>query len=175
MATRHLSRIIVLQTLYEWDFWAQKDKEGSKGDVKKSGRDFFSILERNLKEFGPDIDEPDFVRNLGKGILEKLKDLNEIISRYASEWPLEQISLTDRNVLRIGIFELLYRDRAEVPPKVAINEAVELSKNFGGENSGKFINGVLGSILKDKIKEGVIKEEELIHKPSEIDEVKNEN
>jgi len=137
MASRHLSRSIVLQSIYEWDFY----------DKKKEGLD--SILKRNIGKFGPDIENLDFIEKLAKGILENLSKIDKLISISAPERPIEQISIIDRNILRIGLFELLYAKKEEVPPKVAINEAIELAKNFGGENSSKFINGVLGTVFKE--------------------------
>ena len=136
MATRQLCRSIVLQSLYEWDFYKQK-------------ADFSSILERNLQEFGPGIDEPEFAWKLAKGIMEHKKEIDEIITKAAPDWPLEQIAPVDRNALRVGLYELLFADRKEVPPKVAINEAIEIAKNYGGPNSGKFINGVLGTVYRE--------------------------
>jgi len=136
MATRHLARSIILQSLYEWDFYNQKE-------------DLTKILERNMKEFGPGIDEPEFVWNLMKNIISHKKEIDNIITKAAPEWPIDQISVVDRNVLRIGLYELLFADRNEVPPKVAINEAIEVAKNYGGPNSGKFINGVLGTVYRE--------------------------
>ena len=135
MATRHLARSIVLQSLYEWDFYDRKP-------------DLTKIIERNLKEFGPGMDEPEFVWRIAKGVIEKFDYLNNIIEKAAPEWPLRQIAIIDRNALRIGLYELLFADPNEVPAKVAINEAIELAKNYGGPNSGKFINGVLGTVYK---------------------------
>ena len=135
MASRKLSRSIVLQSLYEWDFYGKKS-------------DLIAIVERNLKEFGPGLDEPEFVWRLIQGVIDHLEKLDEIITQAAPEWPLNQISIVDRNVLRIGLYELLYADKKEVPDKVAINEAIEVAKNFGGPNSGKFINGVLGTVYR---------------------------
>ena len=135
MATRHLIRSIILQSLYEWDFYKRKG-------------DLVQILKRNLGEFGPGVDEPEFAEKITKGVFEHLQAVDKIIEKAAPEWPLEQVSIIDRNVLRIGLYELLYADPNEVPPKVAINEAVELAKNYGGPNSGKFINGVLGTVYK---------------------------
>lgn len=135
MATRHLARSIVLQSLYEWDFYDRKP-------------DLTQIIERNLKEFGPGMDEPEFVWRIVKGVIEKFDYLNNIIEKAAPEWPLRQIAIVDRNALRIGLYELLFADPNEVPAKVAINEAIELAKNYGGPNSGKFINGVLGTVYK---------------------------
>lgn len=136
MATRHLARSIVLQSFYEWDFYNRE-------------ADLTKIAERNLKEFGADIDEPDFVWRIVKGIVEHLAEIDKIIERAAPEWPLQQIAMVDRNVLRLGLYELLYADKEEVPPKVAINEAIELAKNYGGPNSPKFINGVLGTVYRE--------------------------
>ncbi len=135
MATRHLARSIILQSLYEWDFSGKES-------------DLVSIAQRNLDEFGPGINEPDFFWKIIKGIVEHLSDIDNIIATSATEWPLDQITIIDRNVLRIGVYELLYADHEEVPYKVAINEAIELAKNYGGINSGKFINGVLGTVYK---------------------------
>lgn len=136
MASRHLSRSIVMQSLYEWDFG------GKKAESLKN------IVEKNIKEFGPGLEDESFVWKLTTGIVKKLPQIDKIITKTAPEWPIEQITIIDRNVLRIGLYELLYEDKSEVPPKVAINEAIELAKNFGGESSGKFINGVLGTVYK---------------------------
>ena len=106
------------------------------------------ITERNIKDFGPGLEDLDFVRNLAKGVKKHIKELDNIIEKAAPEWPISQIPLIDRNVLRIGLFELLYANKEEVPPKVAINEAIELAKTFSGRISGKFINGVLGTVFK---------------------------
>jgi len=138
MATRHLARTIVLQSFYEWDFYKQKT-------------DLIHIVERNLAEFGPGIDEPDFVWRIVKGIVEHLEELNGIITKFAPEWPIEQIAIIDRNILRVGLYELLHADKNEIPPKVAINEAIELAKNYGGQNSSRFINGVLGAVFKQMV------------------------
>ncbi|MEK7626705.1 MAG: transcription antitermination factor NusB [Patescibacteria group bacterium] len=136
MATRHLARTIILQSLYEWDFYEHE-------------ADLAAIIDRNMKEFGPGIDEPDFVWRIAKGVIENIKEIDDIIKRVAPEWPLNQIAIVDRNVLRIGLYELLHADRNEVPPKVAINEAIEIAKNYGGQNSPKFINGVLGTVFRE--------------------------
>jgi len=136
MATRHLVRSVVLQSLYEWDFFDKKE-------------DFIKILERDLKEFAPGIDEPEFAWRIAKGIIENLSEIDKIIEKAAPQWPLNQIPIIDRNILRIGLYELLFANKEEVPPKVAINEAIELAKSYGGENSSKFINGVLGTIYKE--------------------------
>lgn len=137
MANRHLSRSIVLQTLFEWDFSVTEKK-----DVKE-------VVKRNLKEFAPGLEDDVFVFSLLEQILKKQKAIDEIIEKAAPDWPIDKISLVDRNILRIGLTELLFGDRQQVPPKVAINEAIELAKTFGGENSSKFINGVLGAVYKE--------------------------
>jgi N utilization substance protein B len=137
MSSRHLSRSIALQSLYEWDFLGKKPE-----DLEK-------ITEKNIKDFGPGLEDKSFIWQLVKGVKEHLKEIDKIIERAAPEWPIEQITIVDRNVLRIGLYELLYGNKEEVPPKVAINEAIELAKTFGGEGSGRFINGVLGTVYKE--------------------------
>ncbi len=137
MANRHLSRSIVLQTLFEWDF-SNKDKVYA-----------IDTLLRDAKEFAPGVDDISFMKSLLKNILEKQETLDAIIEKAAPEWPIDKISIVDRNVLRIGLYELVYGDRSEVPAKVAINEAIELAKTFGGDSSGKFVNGVLGAVYKE--------------------------
>ena len=135
MASRHLSRSIVLQSLYEWDFYDKKPF-------------LKNIVERNIKDFGPGLEEVDFIWKLIEEIEKHMNELDKIIEKAAPEWPIAQISMIDRNVLRIGLSELLYANKDEVPPKVAINEAIELAKTFSGQTSGKFVNGVLGTIYK---------------------------
>jgi N utilization substance protein B len=107
------------------------------------------ILARDAEEFAPGMKDTSFMNDLLKGILGKLKDIDAIIKKAAPDWPIEKISIIDRNILRLGLFELLFSDREQVPPKVAINEAIELAKSFGGETSGKFVNGVLGAVYKE--------------------------
>ena len=136
MASRHLSRSIVMQSLYEWDF------SGKKTEVLPK------IVERNIKEFGPGLENPAFVWQLVNGVAAHISEIDKIIETSAPEWPIGQINIVDRNCLRIGLYELLYAKKEEVPPKVAINEAIELAKTFGGESSGRFINGVLGTVYK---------------------------
>ena len=128
-----------MQSLYEWDF------------VRQNRRDIDPIVERNLREFGPGLSEinQEFVKRLVRGVQEHIADIDSIIAKAAPEWPLDQITLVDKNVLRIGLFELLYGNAEEVPPKVAINEAIELAKNFSGETAGKFVNGVLGTVYRE--------------------------
>lgn len=137
MANRHLSRSVVLQSLFEWDFRGRHNE-----DIKET-------ITRISKEFAPGMSDFSFVQELIGNILAKVNDLDEVISKAAPDWPLDKISVIDRNILRIGLYELLFANRDEVPAKVAINEAIELAKSFGGENSGKFVNGVLGSVYKE--------------------------
>jgi len=137
MPSRHFARSIVLQSLYEWDFRKKKQNE-----LKK-------ILQRNIKELGTDFEDVSFIYDLVEGVIKYKPKIDKIIEKAAPEWPLEQITIIDRNVLRIGLYELLFGNRKEVPPKVAINEAIELAKTYGGESSGKFINGVLGTIYRE--------------------------
>lgn len=137
MANRHLSRSVVLQSLFEWDFRGRVDTEAS------------DIIARTTKEFAPGLTDVSFVEDLMKGIISKRQDLDQIIEKAAPDWPIDKISPVDRNVLRVGLFELLFADRVEVPAKVAINEAIELAKTFGGETSGRFVNGVLGAVYKE--------------------------
>lgn len=137
MANRHLARSIVLQTLFEWDTTHVPDTEAA------------VILSRNAAEFGGDNADVPFMETLLTGILGKRPDIDLIIAKAAPEWPLDRIAPVDRNILRLGLFELLFADRSQVPAKVAINEAIELAKTFGGESSGRFVNGVLGAVYKE--------------------------
>lgn len=136
MASRHLSRSIVMQSLYEWDFYG----------AKPGALD--AVIERNTKDFGPGLEDTKFIKDLATGVVNHLSNIDAIIEKAAPEWPIAQIPLVDKNVLRLGLFELLYGNKEEVPPKVAINEAIELAKSFSGTVSGKFINGVLGTVYK---------------------------
>jgi len=167
LASRHLARSIALQSLYEWDF---KGRDEAK---------LAEILEHNIREFGPDLDEPEFVIGLVRGTLDHIGEIDPIIERAAPQWPIDQVAMVDRNVLRLGLYELIWGDREAVPPKVAINEAIELAKSFGGESSGRFINGVLGTIYKEMGEPGkddapprnknseTSKEEEAVGEPEE--------
>lgn len=137
MANRHLSRSIVLQSLFEWDLNAIDKKE------------VFEVLGRNIEEFAPNKTDRPFMEKLLDGILSKQPELDLVIEKAAPEWPIDRISPVDRNILRLGLYELLFSDRSEVPAKVAINEAIELAKQFGGENSSRFVNGVLGAVYKE--------------------------
>ena len=137
MASRHLSRSIAMQSLYEWDF---------------KGRDpkiLEEIVRHNTKEFAPGMDSVSFIQRLVEGVIARLPEIDTIIEKAAPQWALDQIAPVDRAVLRLGIYELLFGNQDEVPPKVAINEAIELAKTFGGDASGKFVNGVLGTIYRE--------------------------
>jgi N utilization substance protein B len=139
MANRHLARSIAMQSLFEWDF---------RGNPTAA---LPAIIDHNLEEFGPGLDEQDFSRQIVDGVIEHLADIDALIIHYAPSWPLNQITIVDRNILRIGVYELKFCD--DIPPKVAINEAIEIAKTFGGPSSGKFVNGVLGSMYNDMQKE----------------------
>ncbi|MFH1565182.1 MAG: transcription antitermination factor NusB [bacterium] len=134
MSNRHLSRTLALQALYEWDFHGKKDEQ------------IPDIINYDKQEFAPEFDDHGFVNDLVKGIINNLEKLDNYITKNAPDWPIDQITTVDRNVLRIGLYELLFNEK--IPGKVAINEAIELAKTFGGESSGKFVNGVLGAIYK---------------------------
>jgi N utilization substance protein B len=137
MANRHLSRSIVLQSLFEWDLNALEKKA------------VHEVLGRNVNEFAPNKTDLPFMEKLLDGVMAKRPELDLIIEKAAPEWPIDRISPVDRNILRLGLYELLFADRSEVPAKVAINEAIELAKHFGGDNSSRFVNGVLGAVYKE--------------------------
>ena len=137
MGSRHLSRSIAVQTLYELDF--HQDHAPSLDDV----------FARNCAEFGPELKDTEFARRLVEKTLDHKTEADAIITRAAPEWPLEKINLVDRNILRLGLYKLIWGNHQEVPERVAIDEAIELAKEFGGESSGKFINGVLGTIYRE--------------------------
>ena len=137
-SNRHLGRIVALQTLYEYEFRAQSN------DTSADVRD---ILSRNLERYEEAIEDTGFVEAIVDGVVASSADLDAVIQPVAPDWPIEQIARIDRTILRIGVFELLHRADV-VPPKVAINEAVELAKSFGSDNSSKFVNGVLGTVYR---------------------------
>lgn len=155
MSNRHLCRAIALQSLYEWDFHG-----GTKNAV--------DLLKRNVQEFAPDLDEKDFSERIVAGVTEHRDTIDGLITTFAPDWPLQKITTVDRNVLRIGTFELVYTH--EIPSKVAINEAIELAKTFGGESSGKFVNGVLGAVYRDQVAKGVQKTSDLPKEETPKDE-----
>lgn len=136
-SNRHLGRIVALQSLYEFDF---------RQDCGDKTADLSGILDRNIERYQETIDDKDFIRSLVDGVEDSHDKLDDVIRPIAPEWPIDQIARIDRNILRIAIWELHYS--SDVPPKVVINEAVELAKAFGGDNSSKFINGVLGTAFR---------------------------
>ncbi len=138
-SNRHLGRIIALQTLYEQDF--RKDCDDASFRVEE-------VLSRNIGRYRETVEDQEFVKQLVHGVTEHEKELDKTLQPIAPEWPIDQIARMDRVVLRIGLYELLHQQ--SVPPKVVINEAVELAKAFGGDNSSKFVNGVLGTVLRQK-------------------------
>ena len=134
MANRHLSRIVAMQALFEWDFNGQSE-------------DLAEMVKNHRQEFFEGKEDDGFSNELAQGVKNNLQSIDEIIIKHAPEWPMDQIPPVDRNVLRLGVYELMFLK--QVPPKVAINEAVEIAKTFGGESSGKFVNGVLGTLYKE--------------------------
>ena len=143
MSNRHLARAIALQSLFESDFY---------GD----GRDPAEIAQRNLLDFAEQLDEKEFCLSIVQGVMGHRQEIDATITKFAPDWPLEKITTVDRNVLRIGSYELMYN--FDIPSKVAINEAIELAKTYGGESSGRFVNGVLGAVYRDQVAKGVEKE-----------------
>lgn len=135
MANRHLARTIAMQALFLWDFHGKQDV------------DMEEVVNSVFKSFAPSFNDQGFALHLVKGVMEKINEIDKLIIKYATEWPLNQITIVDRNVLRIGTYELVFDD--DIPAKVAINEAIEIAKAFGSESSGKFVNGVLGAVFKD--------------------------
>ncbi|MDZ4299593.1 MAG: transcription antitermination factor NusB [Candidatus Sungbacteria bacterium] len=143
MASRHLARSIAMQSLFEWDFKVRSA-------VPVSSDFLTGIIDRNEKEFGEGLEEEyPFIDRLTAGTVAHLAQIDAVIEKAAPAWPIDQITSVDRTVLRLGLYELLFGERGEVPPKVAINEAIELAKAFGGESSGKFVNGVLGTVYRE--------------------------
>lgn len=132
-----------MQSLFEWDFRGQ--------NIAMLG----AILDHNKLEFAPDFDDGNFADELVRNVIKHLPDIDQYITRFAPEWPIAQITIVDRTILRIGIYELIFA--AHIPAKVSINEAIELAKTFGGESSGRFVNGVLGAIYREMVAGGQIK------------------
>jgi len=137
MANRHLQRSVAMQILFEWDFQGRKDEN------------IEEIISHNIAEFAPGMEDCEFTKSLITGTLKNRANIDSLIEKCAPEWPLDQVTIIDRNILRLGIFELMYGKYEEVPPKVAINEAIELAKAFGGDSSARFVNGVLGTIYRE--------------------------
>ena len=140
MSNRHIGRTLALQTLFELDMLET---------LSLSKEEVSAIVLRNRDEFAEGYNDTNFVIDLVVDVEKRLITLDDIIVRAAPDWPLAKINTIDRNILRLGLCELLFGDRGQVPPKVAIDEAIELAKAFGGDTSGKFINGVLGAIYKE--------------------------
>ncbi len=138
MSSRHLSRSLALQTLFECDIKAALTAENA-----------VVVLERGSKEGTYAAADTAFSESIVLGILGKRDEIDAVIEKAAPQWPLDKIAPIDRNVLRIGLYELMYGDQKAVPPKVALNEAIELAKSFGGDSSGKFVNGVLGTVYRE--------------------------
>lgn len=157
MSNRHLCRSIAMQSLYEWDFGnSMVDRFNQKKKFGKS--ELEAVTKNNIKEYGSETEENDFILEIVGGVYKNFKKIDSIIKKFAPEWPIDQVTIVDRNVLRIGIYELTLSKRKDVPPRVAINEAIELAKTFGGRSSGKFVNGVLGSLYKEMEAENKEKE-----------------
>jgi transcription antitermination protein NusB len=135
MSNRHLARTLAMQTLFLWDFQGKQEK------------DLHGIMHGIFENFAPQFNDHGFAESLVVGVMDNLAAIDKHITKYATEWPLEQITIIDRNILRIGVFELVFDEG--IPAKVAINEAIEIAKAYGSESSGKFVNGVLGAIYKD--------------------------
>ncbi|MGB9598565.1 MAG: transcription antitermination factor NusB [Minisyncoccales bacterium] len=135
MGQRRLARVLAFQTLFVWDFFRGRKK-------------MEEIIKETLREKGEDLRSEDFFISLVQGVIKHIAKIDEIIKNSAPQWPLEQMPLVDRNVLRLGIFELVFGDKKAVPAKVAINETIELGKMFGSSTTGKFVNGVLGTVFK---------------------------
>ena len=146
MSKRHLARSIAMQSLYQWDF---------RGNPTAA---LPAIIAETMHEFGVGLEEhQEFVTSIVDGVITYQKEIDSYIAEYAIHWSVEQMTLVDRNILRIGIYEILHNS-TDVPPRVAINEAIELAKNYGGPSSGKFVNGILGALYKDLVKKCTIKE-----------------
>ncbi len=137
MANRHLQRSIAMQSPFEWDFRHQSDVSAN------------VIVSDNIEEFPPGLEDADLAVKLVRGALRDRPVIDKLIEKCAPEWPIDQIAVVDRNILRLGIFELMFGNYDEVPPKVAINEAIEMAKSFGSDASPRFVNGVLGTIYRE--------------------------
>lgn len=143
MANRHLARTMAMQALFEWDFREIKPE-------------IDEIVAHVKDDFASDFDDEGYVARQVNGVIKKVAEIDEALTHFAPEWPIAEMTSTDRNILRLGVYELLF-DEA-IPSKVAINEAIELGKAFGGGASGKFVNGVLGAIFKNQLADGKVKE-----------------
>ncbi len=160
MSNRHLSRTIAMQSLYQWDFLGMPA-----GKLPK-------IIAFNRGEFAPNFNDEGFIDSLVQGVVDHYAHIDEIISHFAPDWPLESLTIIDRNILRLGVYELRFDNH--IPAKVAINEAIELAKGFGGPSSGRFVNGVLGAVYKDMIAKGEVKEIDKQSEEIKLEETKKE-
>ncbi len=161
MANRYLSRSLAVQALYEWDFRAY---DQSKAD---------DLIEYSFQEFAPEFADDGFAKRLVSGVLKHQEPIDAYIIKYAPEWPLSQITTIDRNILRLGIYEMIYD--SEIPARVAINEAIEIAKAYGGPSSSKFVNGVLGSLYKDILPQIQEKEDRLTKVQKEKKKIKQDD
>ena len=141
-SNRHLGRIVALQTLYEYEF----------RNTAEQPVDAQSVTKRNLEKYKNEIDDTGFIDSLVEGVISHTAEIDEVLQPLAPDWPLEQVARVDRNILRIGLYELLYC-KDTVPARVALNEAVELAKTFGSDNSSKFVNGVLGTAFRTLVED----------------------
>lgn len=144
MSNRHLARTIVMQTIYQWDFNQQQS-----GTLDE-------LMAFNRKEFAADFDDGGYVKETVEGVMARLDEIDEAIRHFAPNWPMDAMTYIDRSILRLATYELKFSQ--VVPSKVAINEAIELAKSFGGEASGRFVNGVLGAMYKNMVADGALKE-----------------
>lgn len=140
MSNRHLARTMAMQALFEWDFRGFDDER------------LPAIIEHIKEEFAKDFDEGGYVERQVNAVAERQDEIDKMLVNFAPDWPISEMTMTDRNILRLGVFELKFDET--IPAKVAINEAIELGKAFGGEASGKFVNGVLGAVYKEMVKKG---------------------
>lgn len=161
MSNRHLARTVAMQILFEWDFNNRSQK-------------LAEVTERNIEEFAPGLGEDaNFIEGLVRGVTKNMVEIDKNIEKYAPEWPIDKITIIDRNVLRLGVYELLVA--REVPPKVAINESIEVAKTYGGESSGRFVNGVLGAIFRDlELEESGVITPEQVKKEMAADKEENQ-
>ncbi len=161
MANRHLQRSVVMQSLFEWDFQGKHDEKA------------LAVLRKNMEEFAPGLEDYTFARRVMESVLKNRPTIDQLIEKCAPEWPLEQVTVVDRNILRLGIAELMFGDYEEVPPKVAINEAIELGKSFGSDATPRFVNGVLGTIYRE-MGEPMKDDTSEKHKAKRAEEMKSE-
>ncbi len=143
MSNRHLLRSIAMQSLFQWDFMGQPSAI------------IPALIQQNVDEFAPGTKDSEFALELVDGVIKHQPEIDDLIQRFAPQWPIDQITIVDRNILRLGTYELQFSET--IPAKVAINEAIELAKSFGGQSSGRFVNGVLGAMYKELVAKGALK------------------